>query len=185
MQNKSNKTMEFKAGKADKNFTEERLTNYTGLAIVSKYIQTQSLGSLLDGLFPTTKQNATKFSTTQIMLAVVLASMSDVHRMNRIENFICDPLVQLLLNLLLTLRYRYKHYESMGALYRSMNAEILNETLDRRLWELFQELVCTVAEIFGMDADELLEKLLTNQKAEAMISIMLETCASDDDWPNG
>jgi len=31
MQNKSNKTMEFKAGKADKDFTEERLINYTGL----------------------------------------------------------------------------------------------------------------------------------------------------------
>jgi len=99
MQNKSNKTMEFKAGKADKNFTEERLTNYTGLTIVSKYIQAQGIGHLLDKLFPTTKQNATKFSTTQIMLAVVMASLSDVHRMNRIENFTCDPLVQHLLNL--------------------------------------------------------------------------------------
>jgi hypothetical protein len=33
------------------------------------------------------------------MLAVVLASMSDVHRMSRIENFACDPLVQHLLGL--------------------------------------------------------------------------------------
>jgi len=31
MQDKSNKTMEFKVGKADKNFTEKRFTNYTGL----------------------------------------------------------------------------------------------------------------------------------------------------------
>jgi len=89
MQNKSNNTIEFRAGKADKNFTEERLTGYTGLTVVSKYIQAQGIGSLLDGLFPTAKQNATKFSTTQIMLAVVLASMSDVHRMSRIENFTC------------------------------------------------------------------------------------------------
>jgi hypothetical protein len=99
MQDKSNKTIEFRAGKADKNFTEERLTSYTGLTVVLKYIQAQGLGKLLDGLFPTVKQNATKFSTTQIMLAVVLASMSDVHRMSRIENFTCDPLVQHLLGL--------------------------------------------------------------------------------------
>lgn len=67
--------------------------------MVSKYIQVQGIGNLLDRLFPTVKQNATKFSTTQIMLAIVLASMSDVHRMNRIENFTCDPLVQHLLGL--------------------------------------------------------------------------------------
>ena len=68
----------------------------------------------------------------------------------------------------------------MGALYRSMNAEILNETLDRRLWGLFQELVCTVAEILGMDTDELFEKILTNQKAEAMISALLINFDIDD-----
>jgi hypothetical protein len=99
MQDKSNKTIEFREGKADKNFTEKRLTSYTGLTVVSKYIKVQGLGKLLDGLFPTVKQNATKFSTTQIMLAVVLASMSDAHRMSRIENFPCDPLVQHLMRL--------------------------------------------------------------------------------------
>ena len=31
MQDKSNKTVEFSAWKIDKNFTEERLTSYTGL----------------------------------------------------------------------------------------------------------------------------------------------------------
>src|SRR5450759_4529779 len=72
MRDKSSKTMEFKAGKADKNFTEERLTSYTRLTVVSKYIQAQGIGKLLDRLFPTVKQNATKFSTSQIMLAVVL-----------------------------------------------------------------------------------------------------------------
>ena len=99
MQHKDNKNIGFKAGNADKNFTEERLTSYTGLAVVSKYIQAQGIGKLFDILFPTVKQNATKFSTTQIMLSLVLASMSDVHRMSRIENFTCDPLVQHLLGL--------------------------------------------------------------------------------------
>lgn len=34
--------------------------------------------------------------------------------------------------LLLTLRIRYDNYESKGALYRFMNADVLGETLDRR-----------------------------------------------------
>jgi len=62
-----------------------------------------------------------------------------------------------------------------------MNSNILDETLNRRLWGLFQELVCTVAEIIGMDADELLEKVLINQKAEAMISALLLNFAMGDD----
>ena len=66
------------------------------MTVVSKYIQAQGLRKLLDRLFSTLKQNATKFSTTQIMLAVVLTSMSDVHRVSKIENFTCDPLVQYL-----------------------------------------------------------------------------------------
>jgi len=41
MRHKGNKIMEFKAWKADKNFTEELLTGYTGLTVVSKYIQAQ------------------------------------------------------------------------------------------------------------------------------------------------
>lgn len=99
MQYKNSKTMVFKAGKADKNFTDERLTNYAGLTVVLHYLRAQGIDKLLDRLFPTVQHNATKFSTTQIMLSVVLASMSDVHRMRRIENFTCDPLVQHLLNL--------------------------------------------------------------------------------------
>ena len=35
---KSNKTIEFRAGKADKNLTEERLMSYAGLTEISKYI---------------------------------------------------------------------------------------------------------------------------------------------------
>ena len=52
MQNKNNQTLEFRAGKANKKFIEERLTSYPGLTVVSKYMQAQGLGKLLDGLFP-------------------------------------------------------------------------------------------------------------------------------------
>jgi len=77
--------------------------------------------------------------------------------------------------LLLTLRFRYDNYESKGALFRSMNADVLRETLDRRLWGLFIELICTVCEVLEMDADDVLEKMLTNSNAETMFMAL---CAS-------
>jgi len=74
MQDKSNKTIEFRAGKADKKISQRTINElHWGWTVVSKYIQAQRIGKLLDGLFPNVKQNPTKFSTTQIMLAFVLA----------------------------------------------------------------------------------------------------------------
>jgi hypothetical protein len=32
-----------------------------------------------------------------------------------------------------------------------MNADVLRETLDRRLWGLFIELICSVCEVLEMD----------------------------------
>jgi hypothetical protein len=77
--------------------------------------------------------------------------------------------------ILLSLRYRYDHYESMGALYRAMNADRLRQTLDERLWGLFVEIIQTIVTIPEMDADELLEKIVTNPAVEQLIANMLES----------
>lgn len=74
--------------------------------------------------------------------------------------------------LLLILRFRYDNYESKGALYQAMNVEVLRETLDRSLWGLFLEMVCTVAEVLGVDALDLLERLFYNQEGESMVSAL-------------
>lgn len=85
---------------------------------------------------------------------------------------IAETTISMIAYLLLTLRFRYDNYESKGALYRSMNAKVLRETLDRRLWGVFIELVCAVSETLEIDADELLERMLTNPKAETMIAAL-------------
>jgi len=97
-----------------------------------------------------------------------------------VEGFVFDAQVaettiSMIAYLLLTLRFRYDNYESKGALFRSMNADVLRETLDRRLWRLFIELICTVCEVLEMDADDVLEKMLTNSKEETMFMVL---CAS-------
>ncbi|GHT65773.1 hypothetical protein AGMMS50239_26190 [Bacteroidia bacterium] len=58
--------------------------------------------------------------------------------------------------ILLSFRYRYESYESMGALFRSMNADCLRQTLEIRLWGLFLQMIQVIADVFEIDADELL-----------------------------
>ncbi|HOV83646.1 MAG TPA: hypothetical protein PLE52_02355 [Paludibacteraceae bacterium] len=48
--------------------------------------------------------------------------------------------------ILLSFRYRYEHYESMGELFRVMNTECLQQTLDKCLWGLFLELLREICE---------------------------------------
>jgi hypothetical protein len=63
----------------------------------------------------------------------------------------------------------------MGALYRAMNADRLRQTLDERLWWLFVEIIQTLVAVLEMDADELLEKIVTNPAVEQLIANMLES----------
>ena len=86
---------------------------------------------------------------------------------------IADTTISMIACILLSFRFRYEHYESKGALYRSMNAEYLRMTLDRRLWELFLETIQVIAQIWNIDADDLLESVLTNPDAEQLLSRFL------------
>ena len=83
---------------------------------------------------------------------------------------IADTTISMIAYILLAFRFRFEHYESKGALYRSMNAEFLRMTMDRRLWELFLEIIQVVAQILQIDADCLLERILTNPDAEQLIN---------------
>ena len=87
---------------------------------------------------------------------------------------IADTTISMIAYLLLSFRFRYEHYESKGALFRSMNAENLRMTIDRRLWGLFVETIQVVAEILDMDADELLERVLTHPAAEHLLNRFCE-----------
>jgi len=87
---------------------------------------------------------------------------------------IADTTISMIAYILLSFRFRYEHYESKGALFRSMNAECLQMTLDRRLWELFLETIRIIAEAFDIDADDLLERILTDPKAEQLLNMFTE-----------
>jgi hypothetical protein len=83
---------------------------------------------------------------------------------------IADTTLSMIAYILLSFRFRYEHYESKGALFRSMNAESLRITLDRRLWGLFLETISIIADVLDMEADDLLTKVLTNSQCESMVN---------------
>lgn len=81
-------------------FTGKRVTKYSGLSRLTPFILGKlKLGKSFDTLFPTSQLNATKFSTTQIILTIILSSLVGLNRVTKIANFTNDILVQTLLNL--------------------------------------------------------------------------------------
>jgi hypothetical protein len=98
MKNKT-KTLAFKNRNFKHSFSSKRLTHFAGLAPIMKFIQRIKLPHEMDGLFPTPAYNATKWSITQLMLAVVVSALSGVCRLTGIAHFTHDPLVKALLGL--------------------------------------------------------------------------------------
>ena len=86
---------------------------------------------------------------------------------------IADTTITMIAYILLALRFRYDHYESMGALFRAMGAETLKKTIDIRLWELFIDLVKTICQLIEKDIDDIMDLILRKPEmakwAESMI----------------
>lgn len=91
---------------------------------------------------------------------------------NNFDAQIADATLSMIAYILLSFRYRCEHYESLGTLFREINEERLSNTLDRRIWGLFVELATTIAEVFEIDVDELLEKLFSKPEVEEMLVLM-------------
>lgn len=99
MKKRNLKKSVFRSKNIKHSFTGTQLTNYAGLSPMMKYINRIKFGKQINELFPTLMHNATKFSNVQILVSVILASFSGIHRLMRISMFTRDALVMALLNL--------------------------------------------------------------------------------------
>lgn len=98
MKNKP-KLMQFKGKTLKHDFTGSQITKYAGLSPISQFNKKENLYDELNDLFPTIKYNSTKFSISQIITCIILASQSGINRLSRFSNFSYDPLVQSILGL--------------------------------------------------------------------------------------
>ena len=96
----SKKNSRFKGQNVQHSFTGKQVTAYAGLSPLMRRInQVFRLGQTFNELFPTVMHNATKFTTAEAMMAVVLACFSGVKGLKNIGVFTHDALVLRLLGL--------------------------------------------------------------------------------------
>lgn len=93
------KRLNGRAGVVKSSFSGSNLTRYSGLNVVAKYMNRQGIIKTISKGFQTQRHNATKFDINQIMLSVVMASMSGINRMSKIAMFTEDGLVRSILKL--------------------------------------------------------------------------------------
>ncbi len=93
---------------------------------------------------------------------------------NDFDAQIADTTITMIQHMLLTLKYRFEHYETKGALFNHVREEIIQSRLDERLWGLFVELVRLIEMLFdGVDEMELWERILRDERAYEMIERLL------------
>jgi hypothetical protein len=93
---------------------------------------------------------------------------------NDFDAQIADTTITMIQHILLTLKYRFEHYETKGALFNQVREGIIESRLDRRLWGLFIELIRLLEVLFeGIDEMELWEKILRDERAYELIERLL------------
>ena len=89
---------------------------------------------------------------------------------NDFDAQIADTTITMVQYILLTLKYRYEHYESKGGLFANVKEGIIQSRLNERLWGLFIELLRIIELLFdGVDEIEILERILNDEKAYSII----------------
>jgi predicted nucleic acid-binding Zn finger protein len=93
---------------------------------------------------------------------------------NDFDAQIADTTITMIQHILMTLKYRFEHYETKGALFNQVREGIIQSRLDERLWGLFIELLRLIEVLFdGIDEMELWERILNDEKAYEMITKLL------------
>lgn len=93
---------------------------------------------------------------------------------NDFDAQIADTTITMIQYILLTLKYRFEHYETKGALFNHLREGIIDSRLNDRLWALFIELIRLIEVLFdGIDEMELWKKILSDERAYEMINRLL------------
>jgi len=93
---------------------------------------------------------------------------------NSFDAQVADTTITMVQHILLTMRYRVEHYESMVGMFSNIKEAAVKQRLDQRLWGLFIELIQIVSVLFeDIDEQELLEKIFQNEKVSQIVEHIL------------
>jgi predicted nucleic acid-binding Zn finger protein len=94
---------------------------------------------------------------------------------NDFDAQIADTTITLIQHIMLTLRYRFDNYESLGALFAGIKENVINYRLNERLWGLFIELLKLIEILFvEIDEEQILERIINDEKAYEKLARILD-----------
>lgn len=157
------KKQRIKSKNIEYSFTSSRLTMFSGLAPIYKFIDKIGLHDEFEKYFHTPLTNALKFKNSQLMLSVIAASMCGVSHLNNIAVFTNDILVKSLLGLPNginkdVISTRFKSLGQAGA----RQLEMLNGK------RLHRELKKINLEYMTLDADSTVKTVYGNQEGASV-----------------
>ncbi|MDR0575027.1 MAG: transposase [Tannerella sp.] len=86
---------------------------------------------------------------------------------------IADASLTLITYIILSLYKRFEAYETLGALFRDTQAEILEKTLCERIAVMFVKIVADLLELFSLDVDETLTRIIASKDTDKNVIILL------------
>lgn len=93
---------------------------------------------------------------------------------NDFDAQIAETTITMVQHLMLTMKYRFDHYESKGVLFQEIKEKLVQHRLNERLWALFVELLQLIEELFeGIDINDMIANVLNNERAYVKINKLL------------
>jgi hypothetical protein len=87
---------------------------------------------------------------------------------------IADATLVFITHTILTLQKRFEVYETMGELYRESQQKLLELSLWQRILKVFIKMLQHLMELFNIDIEETLEKLINDERANKQILAVLQ-----------
>jgi hypothetical protein len=92
---------------------------------------------------------------------------------NDFDAQIADTTISIIVYLLLNLHKRFSDYETLGEIFREENQQLRELTLWEKLWGLFLEIIELLAELFDTDIEDLLQKVIADDRGEEKLILIL------------
>lgn len=86
---------------------------------------------------------------------------------------IADATLTLITYTILTLYKRFEAYETLGALFRNTQQEILEKTLCERIAIVVIKIVADLLEIFSLDVEESISRIISSKQGDRSVIILL------------
>ena len=94
---------------------------------------------------------------------------------NDFDAQIADASISFIQNIMLSLMLRFSDYETKGALFKESQQGLITQTIAVRIWEFVLELLKEILEILDVNINDLISKIINQEKTEEKIVKMLIT----------